>query len=553
MSFQETAPKEEKEVDTPVSTENGEQPPAEQPVEEEKPVDLAKARQEFQEKARTYLLEQARHVVIPSYAKWFDLDAVHSIEKKSFPDFFPQKVSEESVKSTYKTAEVYKNMRDFMINSYRINPIEYLTVTAVRRNLAGDVSSIIRIHKFLEKWGLINYQIDPRTKSAIVGPQYTGHFQVTLDTPKGLIPFVPEDAEVALPSPPESESETTDPKEEKVSAPGDAIPLNLEVRRNVYSEAAKKNANSAIQYFCSITGEDVSDVRYHNLKSKSSSAGNINSAAEISQKAFDQGLFPSNFVSSDFVKLTKDHAQEAWSEQEVLLLLEGVEMYATYDNQSRTLFANNAGQWDKIADHIGSKTREQALIKFVQLPIEDRYLSKLVSNEPSEFGETGLNRETIIQDVVERIVSSQQGKEVVELNALKNVQELVVSQTALINQVIELTLEKVQTKLQLINNVESNLIKTENLLNLQRKQLLIERWLNYEKISKFKQHNADPALTELLDDLLTPVSISEVNKTFNKVNLSDKTPQDASKVETAAHNELPISVVKPKSYQFWSA
>lgn len=31
-----------------------------------------------------------------------------------------------------------------MIDTYRLNPTEYLTVTACRRNLAGDVCAIMR-------------------------------------------------------------------------------------------------------------------------------------------------------------------------------------------------------------------------------------------------------------------------------------------------------------------------------------------------------------------------------------------------------------------------
>jgi len=31
-----------------------------------------------------------------------------------------------------------------MIDTYRLNPMEYLTSTAVRRNLAGDVCAIMR-------------------------------------------------------------------------------------------------------------------------------------------------------------------------------------------------------------------------------------------------------------------------------------------------------------------------------------------------------------------------------------------------------------------------
>lgn len=46
-----------------------------------------------------------------------------------------------------------------MIDTYRLNPNEYLTSTACRRNLAGDVCAIMRVHAFLEQWGLLNYQV----------------------------------------------------------------------------------------------------------------------------------------------------------------------------------------------------------------------------------------------------------------------------------------------------------------------------------------------------------------------------------------------------------
>lgn len=34
--------------------------------------------------------------------------------------------------------------RNFMIDTYRLNPFEYLSSTACRRNLGGDVCSILR-------------------------------------------------------------------------------------------------------------------------------------------------------------------------------------------------------------------------------------------------------------------------------------------------------------------------------------------------------------------------------------------------------------------------
>ena len=44
-----------------------------------------------------------------------------------------------------------------MIHLYRMNPTVYLSATTCRRHLSGDVNGIMRVHAFLEKWGLINY------------------------------------------------------------------------------------------------------------------------------------------------------------------------------------------------------------------------------------------------------------------------------------------------------------------------------------------------------------------------------------------------------------
>lgn len=102
--------------------------------------------------ARRYLATQTHPVIIPSYSTWFSLASLHAIERRSLPEFF-------NGKNRSKTPTIYKDYRDFMIHTYRLNPSEYLTVTACRRNLAGDVCAIMRVHAFLEQWGLINYQV----------------------------------------------------------------------------------------------------------------------------------------------------------------------------------------------------------------------------------------------------------------------------------------------------------------------------------------------------------------------------------------------------------
>lgn len=111
-----------------------------------------KSKERVESAARDHLVSQTHAIVLPSYSTWFDMNTIHDIERKAMAEFF-------NSRNRSKTSAVYKDYRDFMINTYRLNPAEYLTVTACRRNLAGDVCAIMRVHAFLEQWGLINYQV----------------------------------------------------------------------------------------------------------------------------------------------------------------------------------------------------------------------------------------------------------------------------------------------------------------------------------------------------------------------------------------------------------
>ena len=81
--------------------------------------------------------EQTHHIIVPSYAAWFDYTCLHEIEKRALPEFFNQK-------NKSKTPEIFMGYRNFMIDTYRLNPGEYLSATACRRNLPGDVCAIMR-------------------------------------------------------------------------------------------------------------------------------------------------------------------------------------------------------------------------------------------------------------------------------------------------------------------------------------------------------------------------------------------------------------------------
>ena len=119
---------------------------------DEDPAQLEATRLRLEDQARKYLAAQTHEVIIPSYSAWFDMSKIHPVERRALPEFF-------NSRNRSKTPAIYKDYRDFMVNTYRLRPTEYLTVTACRRNLAGDVCAIMRVHAFLEQWGLINYQV----------------------------------------------------------------------------------------------------------------------------------------------------------------------------------------------------------------------------------------------------------------------------------------------------------------------------------------------------------------------------------------------------------
>ncbi|KAK9365872.1 hypothetical protein V1509DRAFT_631706 [Lipomyces kononenkoae] len=322
----------------------------------------------LEEEAKAFLVEQTHSVTIPSYAAWFDMNTINEIERKSLPEFFNNR-------NRSKTATVYRDYRDFMINTYRLNPVEYLTVTACRRNLAGDVCAIMRVHAFLEQWGLINYQVDPETRPSAIGPPFTGHFRVIADTPRGLQPFHPGGGAVASTGQPHPSTERA------MAAPPIKPDLNLEIRKIFYENtpsalaADTPNGNARKTYNCFTCGNDCTRVRYHSMKNKQ---------YDLCANCFLENRFPSSSQTSDFVKFENTSYLAAerdrdWTDQETLLLLEGMELYDD--------------DWNAIADHVGSRTREQCVLKFLQLPIEDPYLeSKAEELGPLQYSHIPLSQ-----------------------------------------------------------------------------------------------------------------------------------------------------------------
>ena len=184
--------------------------------------------------------------------------------------------------------------------------------------------------------------------------------------------------------------------------------LNLEIRRNIYQSTGKDvtpanlhvkvangDANLSVmssgslesdmkepekQFFCSSCGKDCTRVRYHNTKSSTNAPQGKAAAAskfDICPSCFLEARFPNSTQSSDYTKLENEKysvipdRERSWNDSETLLLLEGLEMFDD--------------DWASVAEHVGTRTREQCVLKFLQLEIEDKYL------EAEPFVEKGAN------------------------------------------------------------------------------------------------------------------------------------------------------------------
>lgn len=140
-------------------------------------------------------------------------------------------------------------------------------------------------------------------------------------------------------------------------------------------DAAKEPKKDFNCYSCGI---DCTRLRFHYAKADPTTPNQQEVKYDLCPSCFVQGRMPSTHRGSDFVKLeeptytTIPDKDAPWTDSETLLLLEGLE--------------NFDDDWTSIANHVGTRTREECVMKFLQLEIQDQYLH----DEPSQTSLRGL-------------------------------------------------------------------------------------------------------------------------------------------------------------------
>ena len=225
--------------------------------------------------------------------------------------------------------------------------------------------------------------MDVDSRPSSMGPAYTGFFRVSVDTPRGIQPFAPSAPITKLNSVVPSAT-SNGPSTTSNTNPNGS---NLNWSKNIYKESAKESLMSengkkstlaesteqeevkiqhkqkSTKWNCSTCGVDCTKSRFHCSK---------NPSIDVCPNCYLEGRFSSQLYSGDFLRLQepveKEQGKEEWTDQETLLLLEGIELFEE--------------DWNRVSEHVGTRTRDECILQFLQLPIEDPYLGRIQDSHP---------------------------------------------------------------------------------------------------------------------------------------------------------------------------
>lgn len=153
--------------------------------------------------------------------------------------------------------------------------------------------------------------------------------------------------------------------------------MTADATKTANGESASNGANSSVdlqklekdtreperKVLCNFCGVDCTAVYYH--ATKSSDVPGAQTKEEVCPRCLVDNHISDGLKSEHFVKVDRGDYPPApdvadpWTQEELLYLLEGLEMYDD--------------DWNQVANHVKTKTREQCVMKFLQLEIDGQY------------------------------------------------------------------------------------------------------------------------------------------------------------------------------------
>lgn len=330
----------------------------------------------------------------PMQASWFKMNAIHDIEKRALPDFF-------TGKSPFKTPEVYKEYRDYMITAAQQNRQQNISFAQCRRYLMGDVITLLRVYQFLEHWGLINANISGQhflTRTASL-PQPDR--QTSITPPPSSTNASSTSAAAAVP--PTADTKSKAPKGGKAQRgqspqsasfqqpqQAKAMPITVAAAAAAIAHSASKphpsseaapaqeapkapatSSSAPVEPSVTVKGEGSAEAK----PSECGSAATATVAPAVVVPEVPRAKLVGDWINPEDLAPVEEGV---WSEAEKGRLLDALLAFQ--------------GKWDDVAAAVGTKTREQCLQYFLQMPIEDPYLEDQITEAAL------LKREAVVRE-----------------------------------------------------------------------------------------------------------------------------------------------------------
>ncbi|KAJ1615403.1 RSC8-like protein [Cryptosporidium canis] len=317
--------------------------------------------------------DQKIPIVIPTCSEWFDMDSVHPIEIEMLSPIFKNELIDSRTEERQdvnremsnggksilfgnfnlpndEQVNEYKLIRNKIIEVYRETPRQYLTVTECRRRIiyTGDVAFLLKLHTYLEFWGLINFQADIKT----FPPKVRKLRDYRL---KDLV------------------SKCSEGKNTPITSRIDVEAINSPFANSILVQCVSCGKPCIYSYYILRAG----------IASGVSVA--VLDRCVWCIRCYSEGRYPPTLNSGHFTKVdtpivsTLTNPDEthrtgilgiaSWTREEVEKLIEGIEYYGD--------------DWDAISYHLGNtRTPQECVAYFIQLPIEEPFMRNI---NPSKY------------------------------------------------------------------------------------------------------------------------------------------------------------------------
>ncbi|CAL5033961.1 unnamed protein product [Urochloa decumbens] len=283
-------------------------------------------------------------------------------------------------KTERRTPEIYLGIRNLIMRKFHLNPEVHLESKDLSELSIGEMDARLEILEFLAHWGLVNFHPFPPVaqECKLIESKSSADTAEEISLIEKLFHFETVHSYLVPVS-----------KKAEVISPVQFTSLISEPTLSADTITA---AESSVEYHCNSCSVDCSRKRYH---CKTQVDFDLCSDC-YNEGKFDEGMSKADFILMEYAEIPGSGGSN-WTDQETLLLLEALEIF-------------KGKEWGEIAEHVATKTKEQCMLYFLQMPNFDSFLDggdfnetpqKIVEQDSAETGTFDVPEDMNVDDNAE--------------------------------------------------------------------------------------------------------------------------------------------------------